>query len=476
MQFNSILFIIFLILGSSVLFFLNSKYTKYILLLLNIIFYSYSGLNNLFIILAIAVISFYFSFVLHRKKNKKILFLTIFLTLLPLLFYKYMHFFTNSIMHLDINCTMTKHIPLGISFFTLQIIGYLIDIYKNKYNPEPQLINYLIFVSLFPIVVSGPIERGDSLLPQIRRLNAVKFDYKRVSEGCRLLLFGYLLKVLISERLAYIISIVYSDVNSSSGLILLVTTFLFTIQIYCDFCGYTYIALGAAKIIGLELTQNFNKPYISQSLTEFWTRWHIALSSWLKDYIYIPLGGNRCSKLRNYINVFIVFLISGLWHGANWTYIVWGGLNGLILIFERIVGLNRNKVNKFRKILSVGFTFLTVNFLWIFFRANTISDAILIIKKIIFESFSDLSNLTSISSIIQFLRNMNLSILYCLIAGIGILIFCIYSFCMRKYNLPDEIINCKLLVFRWAIYIGIIFLILTLGSTVGQNQFIYANF
>lgn len=168
-------------------------------------------------------------------------------------------------MHLDINCTMTKHIPLGISFFTLQIIGYLIDIYKNKYNPEPQLINYLIFVSLFPIVVSGPIERGDSLLPQIRRLNAVKFDYKRVSEGCRLLLFGYLLKVLISERLAYIISIVYSDVNSSSGLILLVTTFLFTIQIYCDFCGYTYIALGAAKIIGLELTQNsyYQKTYIA---------------------------------------------------------------------------------------------------------------------------------------------------------------------------------------------------------------------
>ena len=476
MPFNSLYFVIFLLFSVIIFSGIKPKPKKIFLFLLNIFFYSCSNIYNIFIIFILGLLSYFFSFIIYKHKNKFILFITIAITVFPLLIYKYTNFLFIGILHINISLDLSNIIPLGLSFITLQIVGFLIDIYKGKYNPEKNILNYFIFISFFPIVTCGPIERAASLLQQIKNLDNISFNYKRTVEGCRIILFGYLLKVFIAERLANIINIVYSDINSSSGLILLITTFLFTIQIYCDFCGYSYIALGSAKLLGLNITQNFNKPYFSQSITEFWTRWHISLSSWLKDYIYIPLGGNRCSKIRNYINILIVFFISGLWHGANFTYILWGILHGLIMVIERITKLNRKATKTSIKIIKTICTFLVVNFLWIFFRASTISDAILLLKKIFLESIYDLSSLTSSSNIMQYLRNCNLSVLYCFIAAISLIIFFIYSFITKNYNLPSEILNNKPLIMRWIIYIILIFIILTLGSTVGENQFIYANF
>lgn len=476
MLFNSLYFVFFLCFSVFLLFVVKTKQKRIILLLLNIFFYSCSNPYNIIIIFIIGIISYLFSFILFKYKNKAIAFITITISIFPLILYKYSNFLLNSILNINVSINLSNIIPLGLSFITVQIVGYLIDIYKGSCEPEKNILNYFIFISFFPIVTCGPIERSASLLPQIKNLDKATFNYKGIVEGCRIILFGYLLKVFIAERLANIINIVYSDINSSSGLILLVTTFLFTIQIYCDFCGYSYIALGSAKLMGIKLIQNFNKSYISQSITEFWTRWHISLSSWLKDYIYIPLGGNRCSKARNYINILIVFFVSGLWHGASFTYILWGIFNGLIIVLERITKLNKKSTKKSVKILKTAYTFLVVNFLWIFFRANTIFEAILIIKKIFTESIHDLSLLTSFSSIIQYLRNYNLSVLYCLIASIALIIFFIYSIIIKNYNLPSEIINNKPFIFRWFIYILLIFIILTLGATVGHNQFIYANF
>lgn len=286
---------------------------------------------------------------------------------------------------------LTILLPIGLSFHTFQAMSYTIEVYRGNQKAERHFGIFALYVLFYPQLVAGPIERPQNLLHQFRE----KFEFipERVGEGLKMMLWGLVKKIVIADRLAIYVNIVYNHPTQHKGLTFLLATIFFSFQIYCDFSGYADIAIGAAKVMGFKLMPNFNRPYFAESIAEFWKRWHISLSTWFKDYVYIPLGGNRQSAARWYLNLLIVFLLSGLWHGANWTYIIWGALNGVYLIFailskklrcrvNKIIGIEKfTNWNKFFRILLV---FILSSFAWIFFRANTVSDAFTIIKKIAF--------------------------------------------------------------------------------------------
>jgi len=280
-------------------------------------------------------------------------------------------------------------LPIGLSFHTFQAMSYAIEVYRGNQKAERHFGIYALYVMFYPQLVAGPIERPQNLLHQFRQ--KYDFDYDRIVSGLKLILWGFFKKLVIADRLAFYVNAVYNNVDQHGGLTLLLATIFFAFQIYCDFSGYSDMAIGIARIMGFDLMKNFNRPYFAKNIAEFWSRWHISLSTWFKDYLYIPLGGNRVSVPKWYFNLFIVFLISGLWHGANWTYLVWGGLNGVYLIFASQSKQFRENLNvklgftKFPKLLKgsqILTTFILVAFAWVFFRANTIADAFTIIKKI----------------------------------------------------------------------------------------------
>lgn len=274
-------------------------------------------------------------------------------------------------------------LPVGISFYTFQAIGYSIDVYRGTIKAEKNFGIYALFVSFFPQLVAGPIERSTNLLPQFRKKH--NFDFDNAVEGGRLMLWGFFMKLCVADRLAMYVDSVYNNVSMHNGTSLLLATFFFTIQIYCDFGGYSLIAIGSAKVIGFSLMQNFRRPYFSQSIKEFWGRWHISLSSWFKDYVYIPLGGNRVKPIRHLVNLFITFLVSEVWHGAAWNFVIWGGLHGLYLILEHLFMKKTSSKYRILHIVKVLYCFVLVSFAWIFFRSNTVGESFLIIKKIFTE-------------------------------------------------------------------------------------------
>ncbi|PIV92368.1 MAG: membrane-bound O-acyltransferase family protein, partial [Flavobacteriaceae bacterium CG17_big_fil_post_rev_8_21_14_2_50_33_15] len=298
-------------------------------------------------------------------------------------FFKYYNFFIESWIeslkllgyHTENNWMLKVILPVGISFYTFQTVSYSIDIYKKKLPATKDFIAFATFVSFFPQLVAGPIERATHLLPQI--LSNRIYNYANISKGVKLMIWGFFLKLVVADRAAIYVNAVYNHVEQHDGLSFIAATILFSFQIYGDFAGYSLIAIGVAKLFGLDLMTNFCRPYFASSISEFWTRWHISLSTWFKDYVYIPLGGNRVVKWRWLFNLFITFLISGLWHGANWTFVFWGALNGCYLILEAIVFKRRRD-----GIFNIVFTFILINFAWIFFRANSITEALYIIKKI----------------------------------------------------------------------------------------------
>ena len=290
-------------------------------------------------------------------------------------------------------------LPVGISFYTFQTLSYSIDVYRGQQQPERHLGIFALYVSFFPQLVAGPIERCTRLLPQFYRRHV--YDYDRVVDGAKLVLWGLFKKVVIADRLAVYVDAVYSAPGEYHGLTVLMATYFFAFQIYCDFSGYSDMAIGVARIMGFELMENFRRPYFSKSIAEFWRRWHISLSTWFRDYVYIPLGGNRVVKWRWYYNLMVVFVVSGLWHGANWTFIVWGGLHGFYLVFSLITAdVRSSMVNRFWREplpalqaagirlsprlyewMQVVLTFHLVILAWVFFRANNISDAFVLLKE-----------------------------------------------------------------------------------------------
>lgn len=277
-------------------------------------------------------------------------------------------------------------LPIGISFHTFQAMSYTIDVYRGDIPVERHYGHYLLYVLFYPQLVSGPIERASHFLPQLREVQ--EFEYRRVLEGLELMLWGFFKKCAIADTLADYVNAAYGDPQLHSGFPLLQATWFFAFQIYCDFSGYTDIAIGAARVMGFDLRLNFNRPYIAASISEFWHRWHISLSTWFRDYLYKPLGGNRVSTARWAFNVFTVFLLSGLWHGANWTYVVWGAVHGLYLLGERVLGWMRGSSEPsvgWRRAVGILVTFNLVCFAWIFFRAPSVSTAWYIVTHLGFK-------------------------------------------------------------------------------------------
>lgn len=333
------------------------------------------------------------------RRRKWFLIMSIVANVGVLAIFKYYNFFTSNINEILLDLGITPNtdtvpllniiLPIGLSFHTFQAMSYTIEVYRRRQKAEKHIGIYALYVMFYPQLVAGPIERPQNIIHQLYEKHI--FSNERVTRGLRMMLWGFFMKTVVADRAAIYVNVAYDHVAIQSGPTLLLATVLFTFQIYCDFAGYSYIAIGAAEVMGFKLMTNFRRPYFSRSVAEFWSRWHISLSTWFRDYLYIPLGGNRVPIPRWYMNLFIVFLISGFWHGANWTYIIWGGLNGIYLIFAIITKKWRDRFNKMILLtkvkplfsfIQIATTFALTVFAWIFFRAKTLSDAFLIIKKI----------------------------------------------------------------------------------------------
>lgn len=461
-------FILFFLLTMALLY-SRLRNKKIVLFILNVIFYMFAGVVATLVLFLFAVITFFGAKLIQDKPKKKLIF-TIFLliALLPLFTYKYMAFFINIVFHISL---VEFHLfaPLGISFFTFQGIGYLIDVYRGECEAECNFLNYFTFLSLFTCVSSGPINRSQSLLQQIKNYNETEFDYDKTVKGFRYVLLGLFMKIFISACVSCVAP------SANSGIALLIDSFCFTIQIYCDFCGYSYIAYGLSSVIGIDVIQNFDKPYTSKSLTEFWRRWHISLSSWFRDYLYISLGGSRCTKWRVYLNIFVVFTVSGLWHGANWTFLVWGMLNGLFLVFEKITGFYKKSSKKGVNLLKQGVTLLLINTLWIFFDAKSLSDAIHTIVTIFTQTPMDFIRLFSVRGMSKFIVSLGLNLKSFLLLIGACVAFIVLEILARKKEIVN-IFDSKCKVLEYGKYILMILVILFFGVTGSVGEFIYANF
>ena len=271
-------------------------------------------------------------------------------------------------------------LPVGISFYTFQALGYSIDVYRGDTQAERHFPTYALFVSFFPQLVAGPIERSRNLLPQFKQQH--RFDYESVMAGVRLMVWGYFVKLVLADRCGIYVDTIFNNIDKHNGGSYLLASLLFPFQIYGDFAGYSLIAIGVARVLGFRLMENFHRPYFACTVGEFWHRWHISLSTWFKNYVYIPLGGNRVGRLRNYFNLLVTFVVSGIWHGANWTFFLWGTLHGLLLCIEKALGIGKQRFTGFRRFCHWAVTFALVCFAWILFRANTLHDAITVVSGI----------------------------------------------------------------------------------------------
>ncbi|MBQ3188907.1 MAG: MBOAT family protein [Bacteroidaceae bacterium] len=322
-----------------------------------------------------------------KKRKKLILVFSLIINLAVLFLFKYYNFvaenLTSLLTNLGVAIQMPNFellLPVGISFYIFQALGYLIDVYKGKTLVERNFFTYALFVSFFPQLVAGPIERSTNLLHQFKVKHT--FSYDNIMSGICMMLWGYFLKLVLADRCALYVNIIFNNVAFHNGGSFLLASLFFPFQIYGDFAGYSMVAIGVAKILGFNLMENFRRPYFATTVSEFWHRWHISLSTWFKDYLYIPLGGNRVGMLRGYLNIMITFIVSGIWHGANWTFVIWGTIHGVLQCIEKFLGWNKIKWNGINRIIHWALTFCVVCLAWIFFRANTMGDAMYIMKRI----------------------------------------------------------------------------------------------
>jgi len=339
MLFNSLDFLIFFPVIVGLYFALSPKYRWVLLLGASYYFYMCWKAEYIILIVFSTLVDYFaarqMARIQEKKKRRPFLYLSLLSNLGLLFFFKYWNFFSGETRALldswnimaDVP-TFQLLLPVGISFYTFQTLSYTIDVYNGKLEPEKNLGRFALYVSFFPQLVAGPIERATHLLPQLRQ--TFDFDYQRVVSGLQQMLWGFFKKVVIADRLAVYVNEIYASPGDENGLALLLATYFFAFQIYCDFSGYSDIAIGAARVMGYDLMENFRTPYLSKSIREFWSRWHISLSTWFRDYLYIPLGGNRVPQVRWFLNLFIVFVVSGFWHGANWTFLIWGALQEAI--------------------------------------------------------------------------------------------------------------------------------------------------
>jgi D-alanyl-lipoteichoic acid acyltransferase DltB (MBOAT superfamily) len=417
------------------------------------------------ILLGVTVFSYLTALGLERYRSKTVFVVGYVLTLLPLLVFKYSNFVMENVNSLlacvglgEMKARFSWVIPLGISFFTFQTLGYLFDVYKEKIRAERNFLDYMLFVAFFPQVASGPISKASELLPQIKRERP--FTPEMMSAGFKTLLWGYFLKAVFADRVAIYVDSVYQNYHYLSGADCFMGSVLYSLQIYGDFAGYSLMAVGVGRLFGFELINNFQRPYFSTSVTDFWRRWHISLSRWLKDYVYIPLGGSRRGEGRTYLNILITFLVSGLWHGANWTFIVWGAMHGVAQSVEKFFHWNGKDKKGWWKVWSVFVTFMVVNFAWIFFRMPTIGDACQFVARI----------LTGASGDFVSAKNTDMALM-----AFGIMVVLFKEVCeeLKLKRLP--LVQSRYATVRWVAYLALVFSVVLFG-VLDSSQFIYVNF
>lgn len=468
MLFNSLEFLLFFPAVFLLYYLLRQSQRLWMLLIASCLFYMAYRPAFILIILLTIVIDYFAAFQIHKHtglKRKQWLFASLVANVGILVFFKYTNFFidnwngfTNqfhigpSIPILDVA------LPIGLSFHTFQAMSYTIEVYRGNQKPESHFGTYALYVLFFPQMVAGPIERPQNILPQLKVEQA--FNYTEVVEGLKQMTWGFFKKLVIADRLALFVDAVFNHSSDYSGLSVWLAIYFFAFQIYCDFSGYSDIALGCARMLGIRLMTNFNSPYLSLSVKEFWSKWHISLSTWFRDYVYIPLGGNKTTIEKWIRNVLLVFVLSGFWHGASWTFIIWGLLHGIYLIIGN--QLEVRFTFKIPAILKWFITFQLVCFAWIFFRANSISNSWIIIQHALSANFS-LTELYEVTSKSQFF----LSIVFI----VGLLLFEYFN---QKNNLFEKVSALPILA-RWSVYIIVFWCILKFGM-FSEQQFIYFVF
>ena len=468
MIFNSFSFIVLFPLIFLLYYAIPAKYGKlrnmYLLFVSYLLYLQWKPVYAIVLLAVTAVTYFAALLVVKAKHPKRTLTGGVLLALLPLAFFKYFNFINETVSGALSAVGLSSHlpglnwaIPIGISFYTFQALGYLWDVYYKRQEAERDFLTYALFVSFFPSILSGPINKASLVIPQLKTPRPY-FDYPKAVEGMRMLLWGMFMKVVVADRVGLYVDSIYNTYADYNGMTCFVASLFYAIQIYADFAGYSLMALGVGKTLGFELTENFRRPYFAVSVTDFWHRWHISLSTWLKDYVYIPLGGSRCSKVRNYWNIFVTFLVSGIWHGANWTFIVWGCMHGVCQIIEKMLNQQKCSYGWLGKTVKILITFLIVNFAWIFFRMPTLGDACAVISQIF-----DFSQPMKVEYNIT---NMAFSVF-------GITVLFVKDFteeftCVRFFYNRNVVI-------RWSSYVFVLSCIL-LAGVFGADQSIYSNF
>ncbi|MCB0425865.1 MAG: MBOAT family protein [Mangrovimonas sp.] len=489
MLFNSIDFAIFFPIVF-VLYWLVSKnliLRNVLILVSSYVFYGWWDWRFLFLIVISSLVDFIVGLMLSKTdkkvKRKAFLFISLIVNLGFLFYFKYTNFFIETFVDafslfgkkLEIS-TLNIILPVGISFYTFQTLSYTIDVYRGQLKPTKDVLAFFSFVAFFPQLVAGPIERASHLLPQFYK--TYKFNYDQVRSGLLLMAFGLFKKMVIADRAAILVNQVYNNPSEYTGVETILATLMFAFQIYCDFSGYSDIAIGAARTMGFDLMKNFDSPYFSKSITEFWRRWHISLSTWFRDYVYIPLGGSRKGKYRTYLNLFIVFVVSGLWHGAAMTFLIWGAIHGFIIVVEKATLKTRKLVLSKVGIVNGNFasgllfsfvTFVIVCFAWIFFRANSYTDAKLLVAGILKNNYIILFT--------EDLYKLGLGrneLIILILAILGLVVFEI----LNKSNKLGTLLSKQPIGFRWAAYIIIIMTIVIYGvyGDKDTSQFIYFQF
>jgi D-alanyl-lipoteichoic acid acyltransferase DltB (MBOAT superfamily) len=473
-----VVFIIYWVLNKKSL-----KLQNILLLLASYFFYACWDYRFLFLLIFSTFLDFFTGLrMLSAKtidKKKAWFWLSICINLGILGFFKYYNFFIDSFADgfsfLGIKAnywTLQVILPVGISFYTFHGLSYVIDIYKNRIEPEKNFIDYAVFVSFFPLLVAGPIERATHLLPQIKRVRI--FDYSKAVDGLRQILWGLFKKVVIADNAAKFADNIFNNGSAYGGSTILLGAIFFAVQIYCDFSGYSDIAIGTARLFGIELLRNFAFPYFSRDISEFWRRWHISLSSWFRDYLYIPLGGSKASTAIRIRNTFIIFLVSGFWHGANWTFVFWGGLHALFILPSILLKTNRVNLDivakgklfpTFRESIYVGVTFFLTVITWVFFRSESVAKAFIYISKI----FSGSLFLMPDGSVFL---NDAISI-YSMIGLIFFLFFTEWIGREQQFAISEFSFNWPMPL-RWGFYFLIIIVIFYFAGN--EKQFIYFQF
>jgi len=479
MLFNSLNFAFFFPVVVAGFFLLTQRWRVHWLLVASCVFYMAFIPAYILILLVTILIDYFAGMYLERvqeKHKKLLLWVSIISTCTVLFIFKYFGFFTGSFVgvaglfgwHLP-QPAISIILPIGLSFHTFQSLSYVIEVYRGRQKAERNFVIYATYVMFFPQLVAGPIERPQNLLHQFQERH--NFDYEGITNGLKRMAWGFFKKLVVADRLALYVNDVYSAPRGYNGLQLTVATVFFAYQIYCDFSGYSDIAIGAAQVMGFRLMENFKTPYYSLSVSEFWRRWHISLSTWFKDYLYVPIGGNRVSKSRHIINLLITFTVSGLWHGANWTYVIWGALNGVYLIVgfltkgwrDRMFGaIGIGEDTLVRRAIMLSTTFLLTCIAWIVFRARNMSDAVYV-----FTHLATGWNFQSVATTQFLLRQFPAAIGGLLVLEIGQRLSSTLpiSFMMSRMPLPA----------RWALYAGFVMTVLMLG-VYKQMQFIYFQF